>query len=329
MTKTILLSVLMGAMPLSLMAQNDDLYFTPKKSAEIANSGQDKVAERPTYYAGSNRSIDEYNRRGKYWSHYQKIGTDEKGNDIIEFKRGQGVYPDSAYIDTTFVGKYYDTIVDGDDYAYSRSMSRWDGFYNPWFYSARWGFGSYWGRGWYDPWYYGYAGWYDPWYDPWYYDYGYYGWGRPYHGYYGWGYPYYGGRYGWGYPDYWGGGYIVRHRTGAEGYTGARTWEGPGRNFGNGSSGLYSGRTNTYSGRSDRNRSFGGRTGASSQSTDNSFNRSFGSTRSYTPSTPSSAPSHQGGFGGGSFGGGFSGGGFSGSSYGGGGGGGHFGNGRR
>ncbi len=329
MKKMILLSVLVGAMPLSLMAQDDDLYFVPKKTAETASSTQDKVADRPAYYAGSSRNVDEYNRRGKYWSHYQKIGTDEKGNDIIEFKKGLGVYPDSAYVDTTFVGKYYDTLIDGDDYACSRYMNRWDGFYDPWLYSYRWGFGPYWRYGWYDPWYYGYAGWYDPWYDPWYYGYGYYGWGRPYYGYYGWGYPYYGGYYGWGYPGYWGGGYIVHHNTGAEGYTGARTWRGPGRNFDNSSSGAYAGRTNTYSGRSDRNRSFGGRVEAPSRGAANPSYRSFGGTRSYTPPSPSSSPSYSGSRSSGSFGGGFSSGSFGGGSRGGGGGGGHFGGGRR
>ena len=110
MKKLVLMTVLAGVLPLSLMAQDDDLYFTPKKSSEY----------------------NSVNHRGKYWSHYQKIGTDKKGNDIIQFTKGVGVYPDSVYIDTTFVGKYYDTIVDNDDYRYTRRMSRWDGYYDPW-----------------------------------------------------------------------------------------------------------------------------------------------------------------------------------------------------
>ena len=100
MKKLVLMTVLAGALPLSIMAQDDDLYFTPKKSSETSS-----VVEKSTYYSGSDRNVDEYNRRGKYWSHYQKIGTDDKGNDIIQFTKGNGVYPESTYIDTTFVGK--------------------------------------------------------------------------------------------------------------------------------------------------------------------------------------------------------------------------------
>lgn len=296
MNKTLLLAVLIGAMPLYATAQDDDLYFKPKKKTEISSSNVEQKTETPTYYAGSSRSVDEYNRRGKYWSHYQKIGTDESGNDVIEFQKGKGVYPDSAYIDTTFVGKYYDTIVDDDDYAYSRRMSRWDGFYDPWFYSYRWGYGPYWRYSWYNPWYY--SAWYDPWYDPWYYGWGY---GYPYYGgYYGWGYPYYGGY--WGYPHHWGGHYVANVGGNPRGYTGYRSWSGPGRS-GNASSNAYASRGNSYSRSHVDNRSFGGRT-------NNTYNRN-NSTRTYTPSNSSSnrsfGNSSSGSFGGshsGSFGGG-------------------------
>ena len=98
MKKLVLMTVLAGVLPLSLMAQEDDLYFTPKKSSEY-----NSVTEKSTYYCGSDRNVDEYNHRGKYWSHYQKIGTDKKGNDIIQFTKGVGVYPDSVYIDTTLL----------------------------------------------------------------------------------------------------------------------------------------------------------------------------------------------------------------------------------
>ena len=132
MKKLVLMTVLAGFLPLSMMAQDDDLYFTPKKSSETG-----PMVEKSTYYSGSDRSVDEYNRRGKYWSHYQKRGTDGKGNDIIQFSKGKGVYPDSTYIDTTFVGKYYDSMTDADDYRYTQRMSRWDGFYNPWYWLVR------------------------------------------------------------------------------------------------------------------------------------------------------------------------------------------------
>ena len=197
MKKLFLLFVLAGAMPLSMMAQDDDLYFTPSKKAAKTSSS---VENKPAYYAGSNRDVDEYNRRGKFRSTYQKIGVDSLGNDIIEFQAGTGIYPDSTYVDTMWVSpkqKYQDD----EDYAYSRRMSRWDGYYgwyDPWFY-GHWGYRPWGYWGWYDPWYYSYYGWYDPWY------YGYYG----YPWYYGWGPydPWYYGYYGYGWGGYPGGTY--------------------------------------------------------------------------------------------------------------------------
>ena len=80
MKRSVLLSVLFGAMPLLSMAQ-DDLYFTPSKADQSAYQ-QSKVEEdRPVYYSGIGKSNDEYNRRGKY--NYKKIGVDSLGNDIF------------------------------------------------------------------------------------------------------------------------------------------------------------------------------------------------------------------------------------------------------
>ena len=299
MKKLLMLLVLAGSMPLASMAQ-DDVYFTPSKEDQAPKS------EKPAYYSGSKRDVDEYNRYGKLNSYYQKIGSDSLGNDIITFQPGYG-YDGKAYTDTAYVYPGSAKFSNDDDYTYTRRMSRWDGFYDPWFYDYYGPYGWYspwyydgWYGGWYDPWYYGYAGWYDPWY------YGYYGWGWPYR--YGW--------YGWDYP-YWGGGYVA-HRGGMNsgGVTGSRTWNS-GRTYGN------------YNGGTSGNRSFGSYTSRSAG------NRSFGSrtvepTRTYTNNTFGArsmggfSGGSTGGFsgGGGSFGGGHSGGSF-------GGGGGHFGGGRR
>ena len=286
MKKLFLFLAFAGVMPLSALGQ-DDVYFTPAKSVS-KNSRENS----PTYYRGSNRSVDEYNRRGRLKSYYQKIGTDSLGNDIVTYQRMSGVSPDSIYIDTAYV--YPGSASFDDDYAYTRRMSRWDGFYDPWFYGAyRWGS---WYNAWYDPWYYGYSGWY------------------------GWGYPYYG--YGWSDPYYYG----RRYYAGVSGgTTGWRSWGGPGsnRDYSNGSgivsnNSRYTGGTTS---RSRSNRSFGSRDTYPSSSTmqNNSvFN----------------APSRSAGsFGGGSFGGGMPSGGMSSGSFGGGhsapAGGGSFGNGRR
>ena len=318
MKKLVLMTVLAGVLPLSLMAQEDDLYFTPKKSSEY-----NSVTEKSTYYCGSDRNVDEYNHRGKYWSHYQKIGTDTKGNDIIEFKKGTGLYPDSMYIDTTFVGRYYDTMVeDADDYRYSSRMSRWDGFYNPWFYPYymnrpyyRYGYYGYAYNPWYTPWYYNWAG-YDGWYDPWYYP-GWYGYS------WDWGYPYY-------YGSYWGGGYWPHRHvivTRSNRPTGWRSYS-----FGNRGSDNYNGQgakhrrfSSRAEGNTFRSRSYTPDNSRSSnvyQGHNGSFSgRNNAPTRNYTPESSFPSNGSFGSRGGGSFsGGGSTGGARSGGSFGGGGG---------
>ena len=329
MKKIFLLLAFAGPISLQAWAQSDDMYFMPSKS-----KAKDVAQEAPAYYVGSSRNVDEYNRRGRFCSHYQPIGGDSLSADVFEFQKGAGVYPDSSYVDTSFAYEN-NSYWDDEDFRYTRRMSRWDGFYNPWFY-------GYWGPRYYgfydplyDPWCYGgyggwYGCWYGGWYDPWYYGYA---------GYYGWGWPYYRGWYGWGwnYP-YWGGVHIHYAGGNPRGLTGNRTWSyGAGSKSGVGStSGRYNGAygnrvttgsRNSYTSRSNNNRSFGSRTNRTYNS--NSQNRTYTPSRSYnsfgsnTPSSGSFGGSVGGGFGGSRSGGGFGGG------HSGGGGGGHFGGGRR
>ena len=309
MKKLVLFAVLMAAMPLTSMAQDDDLYFNPKQEAkkEAALREQrikayaQQRARRDSIYAiywsGSPRSVDDYNRNGRILSHYQGITTDSLGNDIISFRIDKGVKPDSIYDDAAFAQKY---INQDEDFEYTRDLSRWDGYYNPWFYDY-YGVGPYYWRsaywGWRNPWRYGYyAGWYDPWfdpfYDPWYF--GYAGWYDPW--YYGWG--------GYYSPWYWGGPMIghVHYSGNPAGLAGNRTWNGPGN-----TTGRYNG-SRTYTNRSNSNRNFGNRS-------DYNYNNGFNN------STRSNSNGSFGGFGnrsGGSFGGGSFGGGHSGGSFGGG-----------
>lgn len=179
MKRIIFILVLVGAIPLSLLAQDDDMYYVPGKSQQSEKADKPDESEQPTYYCGSDRDVDEYNRRGRVRSYYQKIGSDSLGNDIIEFHEGDGTYGSSGMNDTVYVypgsEQYYD---DSDfDYTYSRYLGRFDGFYgwyDPYF-SFYWRGPYWWGYDyyWYDPLYYGY---YSPWY--------WYGWHSPY--YYGW-----------------------------------------------------------------------------------------------------------------------------------------------
>ena len=194
MKKLILSALLFGAVSLGVMAQ-DDVYFTPSKSVKKSMSSYEVINDSPAPLSGSNRDVDEFNRRGKSSSYFKKIGTDSLGNDIIEFHSSAEDITDTLAV---YPGTKVEYSVE-DDYKYSRRLSRFDDYYwyDPWLYGY-YGFGPYWRYRytgfWYDPWFGYYGGWYDPWYygyygiyDPWYY--GYYGWGYPYSR---WGYAYYG-----------------------------------------------------------------------------------------------------------------------------------------
>ena len=273
MKKWMLLSIMLGAVQLSVMAQDDDMYFGPTK----ANVAKQKAAygiPQDTYYSGSSRSVDEYNRQG---SSYEVLPADT--GDVISFSAVEGVYPDSV-----------------GDFALTRKMQRWDGYepsqeywdgynrgrsdswgyygwHSPWWYSSYYPWYDY-GWGWYDPWYdpWYYGSWYGGWYNPWYYT----GWGwggyynswyyRPwyYHGWYG---GWYGG--GRGYASHnanWrhtstglirssgpapGAGVVSRdgrsHTYSNRGFTGSRTARESSRTFGSSRSGVS---TRTYSGNS-------------------------------------------------------------------------------
>ena len=303
MTKNnrILVSLVLGALPLTMMAQDDDMYFVPtKKTVERTQAAFG--TPRSTYYSGSDRSVDEYNRRGMGGSYYQVVPTDSTASDVIDFSAERGVYPDSMQT---------------EDFALTRQMSRYDGYepdlayragyddgrrdswawHSPWYYSSYYP----WYDSWYDPWY-GYHGWYSSWYDPWYYDYY---WHRPY----GW----YGGYYGYYRPYYYGGGYWhgggsrgVYARTGNTGTIDRRgyshgsfgrstssragsassratTYNRTSGNFSRSSSGSYSRSSSSSSGNFSRSSSSSsGNFSRSSSSSSGSFSRSSGGGGSFS-----------------------------------------------
>ena len=279
MKKLLLISLLIGALPLGMAAQDDDLYFVPKKNAEkvVDNYGM----PRETYYSGSNRSVDDYNRR----SHFEIIDGDSTLTDVIDFSSEKGVFPDSLSSEDYTLTKKLSRF---DGYDISNSEAFWAGYnagrydwgwHSPWYYSR---FG--WYGGWYDPWYYG--SWYGGWYDPWYYDPWFYGWHGPYyyHRYY-----YYGGG-GGRYYAYRNGntGTINRYSSSRGGYNRGVSALGSGRSgslrertIGNhrtyGSSGTRNSANSGYS-RSSSSRSSRGSFGSSSRSS-GSFSGG-GSTRS-------------------------------------------------
>lgn len=298
-----------GMLPLSLVAQDDDLYFVPKKkSVEKVTDNYGIPAN--VYYVGSDRSIDEYNRRTK--SYYEVIGADSTLNDTISFSAEKGIYPDFISDEDFKLTKEMSRF---DDYRLSDYDAFWAG-YNAgrydWAWHSPWYFSRY---GWYDPWYYSRWAWYDPWY------YGY-GWYNPWYYGYGWYDPWYYG-YGWyspGYYAWYGSGRVGRRYVNT---IGAGTIRRDGMTHANyrraGSSGHYANgsRSNEL-----RNRTVNGtsRTGRVNRSTASRSYENSRTTYNNNPGNFSGSRSNGGSSFGGSRSGGFSGGGFSGGSRGGGGG---------
>lgn len=189
MTKNILLlTAFIVAMPLGVAAQDDDLYFVPKKKAERNTPRHEMFTVDNTTAGNQCRDIDEYNRRWRTSDYNHSLVTDSLANDIIDFQPGDGTYGDEAAITDSTVAahnskRYYNA---DDDFEYTRRMSRFDGFdyyYNPAYFAYRYT----------SPYWYSWQGYYSPWYDdpaaPWHY-----GWGSPwyYGGFFAWGWPYYG-----------------------------------------------------------------------------------------------------------------------------------------
>jgi hypothetical protein len=156
--KKLILLTLVSAFTLSMVAQDDDMYFVPTKE-NVAKEAKKYGMPQKTYYSGSNRSVDDYNRRAQFSN-----PADTTGNDIIDFSATKGVYPEESAAPV-------------EDYQYTRQLSRfddytpteayWDGYRDgswasPWYYNSWY---SWYDRSWYwdTPWYYGGWGYYRPW----------------------------------------------------------------------------------------------------------------------------------------------------------------------
>ena len=74
MKRTFILLALVASMPLTMNAQ-DDMYFVPTKK-NVEKSKKDYGMPKDTYYSGSNRSVDDYNRRHtECWENQLKDGS--------------------------------------------------------------------------------------------------------------------------------------------------------------------------------------------------------------------------------------------------------------
>lgn len=231
-------------------------------------------------------------------------------SDVVFFDEVKGEYPDTLGLvkKKSYSDGYND--YDGDDYAYSRELNRWYGFYDPWLYGHYYGF--------YSPFYSSYYGWYDPWYYPYYG--GWYGYYNP------WYYSYYGG---W-YDPWWYGGYHHWHGGGAKpihrdnggigmGYSNrghVNTGIGAAGGYANRGTNYSTGRGNVYNDIAKKNDNTTRRIVSSNRTVGSrQSNSNFNSSRSYT-NTYRSQDHNSSAFSGSnrsfSGGGGFSGGGFSG-----------------
>ena len=297
-----LIAAMLLVLPLTTWAQDDDGYFVSKKKAKRTQTEQRQME--PERYlpveivyadddsesvgvSGSSRDVDEYNRRRTSGSGLtgQLVENPDgtltyrvPASDTLYVMNDSTAITTDAFASELYNRGYEDGMADGEDYAYSRRISRF-------------GYGGAYAS----PWYYSY---YDPYYwDDWFY--------HPYHGYYGlyhWGYPYY--RSYWGYRPYWYGGYWgwggYRHhnygRPGRGGYHPRGTsYGGRGGAVRGGRSGSSRGTIGNMgtsrgsrSGSVERGRSTGG---AFSGSRSGATSSSRSSSSTYTPSTSSRSSS--------------------------------------
>ena len=184
MKKWIFLSMAVFLTSLTAAGQ-DDMYFASSKKQQAKEAERraelekryakrqarliaEREANQNTYYSGSNRNVDDYNRMGG--SSYETLPADT--GDIISFSAVEGVYPDSVSdFQLTQQMTRFDDYVPSVAYWEGYSAGQRDawGWHSPWYYSSLYPWYDPW---YYDPWYYSSWSWRYGWYDPWYYDYG-------------------------------------------------------------------------------------------------------------------------------------------------------------
>lgn len=208
MKKSLVILLMTGLTLSSVHAQDDDVYFIPsdekKSSVKVKQNamrseyteiqGEDYDTEYNNWADGrsSNRSIDEYNRRGN--SQDSEVVPDEQ--TYIE----DDAYDNSCTVRLVRFHSPRVAVLVSSPYYYDYYYNWYDTWYwDDWYY-------DYWYRPWYSwsyrPWNYYYGWGYSPWYrNSWYYGWGYY----PHHhnwAWYGGGRPHGGYHYGGGLDNY-------------------------------------------------------------------------------------------------------------------------------
>ena len=129
--------IMLMLLPLSLLAQNDDMFYVPKK--EIKQADVAKVLSASQRVRGSYRDVDEYNRRGVY------ARTAE--TEVAEVVADDYYVEDEYNYSTRIVRFHNPTIVIGSPYYWNVYPGSWH--YGSW-YDSYWGisyYDSYWGIG--------------------------------------------------------------------------------------------------------------------------------------------------------------------------------------
>lgn len=197
MKKSILFSLCL--MPfISIVAQDDDLYFTPTPTnySENHTHGYGFLEDEPfeqsklSVYNTNSRDDDEYNRRYIGDMNYQTSGgqdydyesndtvfnTDSLSENVEDYEYSRRILRfHSPRVGIALSSPYYWDLV----YSYGVYDYLYDAYYDPFFYSWGWRYGWSWG-----PW----SSWYGP----------FWGWHHPYAwSYWGWGYGWHHGHYSW------------------------------------------------------------------------------------------------------------------------------------
>lgn len=204
MKRSVLLSLIF--MPfVSLMAQDDDLYFTPTSpttsNQNYSNYNIGIVDDEPfeqsklVVYNDNSRDDDEYNRRYSGSMDYQTGGgadydyesndtvfnTDSISDEMDDYEYSRRILRfHSPRVGIALSSPYYWDLV----YNYGIYDYMYDAYYDPFFYTWGWRYGWSWG-----PW----SSWYGP----------FYGWHHPYAwSYWGWGYGWHHGHHAWNHGRY-------------------------------------------------------------------------------------------------------------------------------
>lgn len=140
---------------------DDDIYFDADKAKKEAKKSQAENASSTVYYSGSERNVDEYNRRGDYTPVAES--TTDLGDNLEYTRRIERFHnPDIVIKSNDSDLLYYydyanDELADVNGYTspttiniYVDNPDPWDLYWSPYYYSSAWSWA--WRHSYYNPW---------------------------------------------------------------------------------------------------------------------------------------------------------------------------------